>query len=186
MVPPAPIEIDGDRVSLRPSADQQLLDVDPARVVERQPDAVRVVPQDEREPLALPEQLPGRSHRLPARPLPRRCVTGRSSGHGASMTVKLTVVYDNPTNPDAFEQHYNDVHKPMVGTLPSVQRVELAKVFPKEDGSPTPAYRVADLYFADYDTAVAALSSEQGQALAKDAMQLGQAGVKFLLCEIES
>lgn len=101
------------------------------------------------------------------------------------MTVKLTVIYDNPTDPASFEQHYESVHKPLAAKLPNVQRAELAKVFPKEDGSPTPAYRVAELYFADYDSAVAALSTEEGKALAQDAMQLGQAGVKLLLCDVE-
>lgn len=102
------------------------------------------------------------------------------------MTVKLTVVYDNPTDPAAFEEHYTSVHVPMVGKVQGVQRVETAKVFPKEDGTPTPAYRTADLYFADYDSAVAALGTPEAGALLQDAMQLGTGGVKFLLCDIES
>ena len=101
------------------------------------------------------------------------------------MTVKLTVVYDNPADPAAFEDHYNSVHVPLAGTLPGVQRAELAKVFPKEDGSPTPAYRVAELYFADYQAAVDAINSDAGQKTLADAQQLGQAGVKFLLCDID-
>jgi hypothetical protein len=36
-------------------------------------------------------------------------------------------------------------------------------VWPKEDGSPTPAYRLLDLYFTDYDTASAAVSVFPGQ-----------------------
>lgn len=100
------------------------------------------------------------------------------------MTVKLTVIYDNPADPEAFEQHYGEVHVPLVPDVPDVQKVETAKVFPKEDGSPTPAYRTADLYFADYDTACAALASDAGQKLLVDAKELGAAGVKFLLSDI--
>ena len=100
------------------------------------------------------------------------------------MTVKLTVIYDNPTDPEAFESHYSSVHVPLVGDVPDVQKVETAKVFPKEDGSPTPAYRTADLYFTDYDTAVAALGSDGGTKLLGDARELGSAGVKFLLSDI--
>ncbi len=55
------------------------------------------------------------------------------------MSVKLTVIYDNPTEPAAFEAHYATEHMALASKLPSVQRVETAKVFPKEDGSPTPA-----------------------------------------------
>jgi uncharacterized protein (TIGR02118 family) len=101
------------------------------------------------------------------------------------MSVKLTVVYDNPVDPAAFEEHYKDVHMPLVSKIQGVRRVETAKVFPKEDGSPTPAYRTADLYFDDYDSACAAIATPEGQAAAKDAIQLGSAGVKLLLSDIE-
>jgi uncharacterized protein (TIGR02118 family) len=101
------------------------------------------------------------------------------------MTVKLTVVYDNPTDPEAFEAHYTSEHVPLVSKVPDILRVETAKVFPKEDGSPTPAYRTADLYFADYDTACAALATPEAGALLQDAMALATGGVKFLLSDIE-
>jgi len=106
-------------------------------------------------------------------------------GYERGMTVKLTVIYGNPTDPEAFEQHYQEVHLPLVQKVPNLQRAEFAKVFPKEDGSPTPKYRTADLYFADYDTAVAALGSPEGGAAAKDAMELATGGVDFLLSDIE-
>ncbi len=102
------------------------------------------------------------------------------------MSVKLTVVYDNPTDPAAFEKHYAAVHVPLAGKVKGVKRAELAKVFPKEDGSPTPAYRVAELYFDDYQSACGAIATPEGQALIADAKQLGSAGVKFLLCDIET
>jgi uncharacterized protein (TIGR02118 family) len=100
------------------------------------------------------------------------------------MTVKLTVIVANPTDPDGFEQHYAE-HKQLANKLPNLQRAEFAKVFPKEDGSPTPKWRTADLYFADYDTAVAALSSPEGQALANDAVASATGGIDFLLSAIE-
>jgi uncharacterized protein (TIGR02118 family) len=101
------------------------------------------------------------------------------------MSVKLTVIYENPKDPAAFEKHYAEVHAALVGKIPNVKRVELAKVLPKEDGSPTPAYRTADLYFEDYATACAALASPEGHATAGDAVHLGTGGVRFLLSEIE-
>lgn len=102
------------------------------------------------------------------------------------MSVKLTVIYDNPHDPAAFETHYRETHVPLAGKIPDLRRAELAKVFPKEDGSPTPAYRVAELYFDDYDTACAAIASPEGQATLKDAQQIGTGGVRFLLCDIET
>lgn len=102
------------------------------------------------------------------------------------MSVKLTVIYDNPSDPKAFEEHYRSTHVPLAGKVPGVRRAELAKVFPKEDGSPTPAYRVAELYFDDYKSAVAAIGTPEGKTLLQDAQELGRAGVNFLLCDIES
>ena len=102
------------------------------------------------------------------------------------MSVKLTVIYDNPKDPAAFERHYRDVHMPIARKIPSVRKVELAKVFPKEDGSPTPAYRTADLYFDSYEAACAAIASAEGQAAIKDAVALATGGVRFLLSDIES
>lgn len=102
------------------------------------------------------------------------------------MTVKLTVIYDNPKDPASFDEHYNTVHVPLASAIPGVRKAELAKVFPKEDGSPTPAYRVAELYFDDYAAAVAAIDSDEGQKTLADAQQIGEAGVSFLMCDIET
>jgi uncharacterized protein (TIGR02118 family) len=102
------------------------------------------------------------------------------------MSVKLTVVYDNPADPATFETEYKNVHIPLAMKIPNVTRAELAKVFPKEDGSPTPAYRTADLYFDSYDIACAAFATPEGQAAIKDAVRIGTGGVKFLLSDIET
>ncbi len=101
------------------------------------------------------------------------------------MSVKLTVVYDNPTDPEAFEKHYNGEHMALASKIPHVVRVEVAKVFPKEDGSPAPAHRVTELYFDSYESACASIASPEGQAAIKDALQIATGGVKFLLSDIE-
>ncbi|WP_223199164.1 EthD family reductase [Solihabitans fulvus] len=69
--------------------------------------------------------------------------------------TKITFVYSNPTDPDAFEAAYPD-QLALARKLPGLTRLQTAKVWPKEDGSPTPAYRLLDLYFADYAAASAA------------------------------
>ena len=69
------------------------------------------------------------------------------------MTVtKISFVYSNPTDPDAFEASYPD-QLAMARKLPGLTRLQASKVWPKEDGTPTPAYRLLDLYFADYAAA---------------------------------
>ncbi|WP_194908615.1 EthD family reductase [Catenulispora rubra] len=69
--------------------------------------------------------------------------------------TKISFIYSNPADPDAFEAAYAD-QLALARKLPGLTRLEAAKVWPKEDGSPIPAYRLLDLYFADYAAASAA------------------------------
>jgi uncharacterized protein (TIGR02118 family) len=101
------------------------------------------------------------------------------------MTVKLTLIYANPANPEEFERRYKE-HKELVAQVPDLLRAEYGKVFPKEDRTPTPQWRTADLYFADYDTAVAAFEDERGIAVGRDAFEFATAGVEFLLSDVET
>ena len=73
----------------------------------------------------------------------------------AGNPTKISFIYSNPADPEAFEAAYPD-QLALARKLPGLLRLEAAKVWPKEDGSPTPAHRILDLYFADYDAASAA------------------------------
>ncbi|WP_348788950.1 EthD family reductase [Leifsonia sp. NPDC080035] len=74
------------------------------------------------------------------------------------MPTKITIIIDNPAEPESFEGGYPEIES-LAGRLPGVRRVESAKVWPKEDGTPTPAHRTLDLYFDDYDAASAAVAT---------------------------
>ncbi len=80
------------------------------------------------------------------------------------MPTKITLIIDNPADPDAFERDYAGV-KAAAESLPKLQRVESAKVWPKEDGTPTPAYRTLDLYFDSYEDASAAVGAPAAAAV---------------------
>jgi hypothetical protein len=80
------------------------------------------------------------------------------------MATKITLIVDNPANPDEFEKVYAEV-KSAARTFPKIQRVESAKVWPKEDGTPTPAYRTLDLYFESYEDASAAVATPVAAAV---------------------
>jgi len=102
------------------------------------------------------------------------------------MSVKLTIIIDNPNDPGAFEAHYDSpAYRGPLGKVPDIQRVESAKVFPKEDGSPTPAYRTIDIYFSDYATACAALALPEAGELAGGLAKAATGGARFLLSDIE-
>lgn len=101
------------------------------------------------------------------------------------MPTKITIIFDNPTDPGAFEAGYPQSLE-LARTLPGLERLESGKVWPKEDGSETPAYRTLDLYFADYDAASAAVAGPEAGAFFPVVFELGAAGLKALFTNIES
>jgi uncharacterized protein (TIGR02118 family) len=101
------------------------------------------------------------------------------------MTTKITIIYDNPTDAAAFEAGYADGHVALAKALPGLQRFETSKVWPKEDGSPTPLYRMVDLYFPDYDTASAAVATPEAGALFPSIFALATGGVRIAFSDIE-
>jgi uncharacterized protein (TIGR02118 family) len=100
------------------------------------------------------------------------------------MPTKITVIYDNPQDTDAFEAEY-DEQLALAKQIPGVQRVESAKVSPKEDGSATPAYRLLDMYFTDYDSASEAVTTEQASAFVAKVLKLATGGVRIVFADIE-
>jgi uncharacterized protein (TIGR02118 family) len=101
------------------------------------------------------------------------------------MPTKITVIYDNPADPVAFEAGYLDGQVELARQLPGLVKLETSKVWPKEDGTPTPAYRLIDMYFPDYDTASAAVATPQAAALFPSIFGLATGGVRILFADIE-
>lgn len=101
------------------------------------------------------------------------------------MTTTITVVYDNPRDPDAFEAGYPE-QVALARKLPGICSLRSAKVWPKEDGSPTPAYRLLDLGFPYYESASAAADTVEAAAFFASVFQLGTGGVRIVFADIET
>jgi uncharacterized protein (TIGR02118 family) len=101
------------------------------------------------------------------------------------MPTKISAIFENPADPDAFEATWGAQIVALAKALPGVQRIEISKVWPKEDGSATPAYRTLDMYFLDYGTASAAVTTPEAGALFPVLAQLGSAGVRFVFFDVE-
>jgi hypothetical protein len=91
------------------------------------------------------------------------------------MPTKITLIIDNPDDPTTFEPTYAQIDA-LARQLPNLRRAESAKVWPKEDGTPTPAYRTLDLYFDSYEDASAAVTTGTAQEFFG---QLISSGVTF-------
>jgi uncharacterized protein (TIGR02118 family) len=101
-----------------------------------------------------------------------------------SMDTKITVIYDNPEDPQAFEAGYPETLA-LAARVPGLRRIESAKVWPKEDGTATPAYRMLDLFFDDYDAASAAVTTPEAGALFPSVFGLATGGVRIVFAEVE-
>jgi uncharacterized protein (TIGR02118 family) len=100
------------------------------------------------------------------------------------MTTKITIIFDNPDDPSAFEGAYRDLID-RARKIPGVLRMETAKVWPKEDGTPTPAYRLIDLYLPDYDTASAAVTTPEAAEFFPRAFELATGGARAVFADVE-
>jgi len=98
--------------------------------------------------------------------------------------TKITAIYENPKDPEAFEAGQPE-QVALAKKIPGVERVESAKVWPKEDGSATPAYRLLDLYFADYDAASKAVTTEEAGVFVAKAFELATGGVRLVFADVE-
>ena len=100
------------------------------------------------------------------------------------MTTQITVIIDNPQTPEMCEAAYPDLID-RARKIPGVLRMETSKVWPKEDGTPTPAYRLIDLYLLDYDTASAAVSTPEAAEFFPQAFELATGGARAFFADIE-
>lgn len=90
--------------------------------------------------------------------------------------VKVTVLLSTPKDRAGFDNHYFNVHVPIVHALPGVREVSIHHVYESyETGFFTP-HLIAEFGFEDEAAMNAALESEAGKQLYADAEKL----TKFL------
>jgi uncharacterized protein (TIGR02118 family) len=117
----------------------------------------------------------------------RRCLRGqtfaarRSAGSVSGMTVKLVVLYTQPDNAEDFDRHYLDIHMPLVGKIPGLQRAETGRIVTALDGGEQTYYRVAELYFADQDALGAGFGTDEGKATSDDYMKIAPPGSRMFI-----
>ncbi|KGI70491.1 EthD family reductase [Mycolicibacterium rufum] len=99
--------------------------------------------------------------------------------------TKITVIYDNPLSAEDFESSYPEEQLAVARSFPGHIRVEASKVWPKEDGSPTPAYRMIDLYYPDYASASEAVTSPEAARFFDALGRIATGGVRVLFSDIE-
>lgn len=99
--------------------------------------------------------------------------------------VKLSVLYGQPSDLEAFERYYVETHVPLVEKIPYMQRFEAGRVLGTLDGAEAPYYRVAELWFDGQAAVGDALSSPEGKAAVDDIPKFASGGAVALISEVD-
>ncbi len=87
---------------------------------------------------------------------------------------KLTVFYNEPTNPEGFESHYERHHMPLVRAWPQLHAIRMSRFSEDPRGGPPAVYLMAEILFEDEESLERALRSEPGVALVRDLVEMSQ------------
>jgi uncharacterized protein (TIGR02118 family) len=101
------------------------------------------------------------------------------------MTVKLVVLYTQPDDVDAFDEHYLGVHGPLVENVPGLLRWEGARIVAAPDGGEQTYHRIAELYFEDPAALEAALGTAEGKATGADYRQIAPPGSRMFVAAVD-
>jgi uncharacterized protein (TIGR02118 family) len=85
----------------------------------------------------------------------------------ANPRARFVVLYDTPSDIDAFERHYDEVHLPLAKQYPGLRRFTRSREPAAVLGEP--CYLVVMLDWDDLAALEAALGSEAGRRAAEDA-----------------
>ena len=98
--------------------------------------------------------------------------------------VKLTLLYGHPADPGSFESYYANTHLPLAAKITGVSRAEFSLVKGAIDGSKSPFYRIAELYFDSLDQMDTSMGSPEGRAAVADLPNFANGGVTTIVSEI--
>ena len=97
--------------------------------------------------------------------------------------AKLFAIYQQPTDPAAFDSYYFNKHVPLAKTIPGLLSYEVTRGDVMGMAGKHGAYLVAILGFESMAAIGAAMASPQGQATAADIPNFATGGVDVLMGE---
>ena len=96
--------------------------------------------------------------------------------------VKLIALYKKPANVDAFEQHYANIHIPLVEKIPGVRKTEWTRFLASSTGA-APYYMMYEMYFDDMAAYQAAMKSPENLAAGQDLLSFAKDIVIMMVAE---
>jgi uncharacterized protein (TIGR02118 family) len=101
-----------------------------------------------------------------------------------SHRVKITVLYNQPKDPAAFEKYYAETHLPIAAKMQGVKRIELSKVAPGPDGKAPAYYRIAELYFTSQKQMEKVMATQAAKDVVADLPNFATGGFTVLVSAI--
>lgn len=99
--------------------------------------------------------------------------------------AKVLVLYNAPSDVEAFDSYYYSTHIPIAKKLPGLLSYMVSAQPPRMLAGTAP-YLVAELEFSDMAAIDAALTSPEGQATAGDLPNFAHAGATIMIYETQS
>jgi len=96
--------------------------------------------------------------------------------------VKVIALFGNPIDPPAFDQHFEQVHEPLLAKIPGLQALDINRVSGAAKGD-SPFYLITELSFTSEEAMRDGLNSELSQAMARDFGNFASGGVTVLFCQ---
>jgi len=98
--------------------------------------------------------------------------------------VTLIALYKKPDDPVAFQEHYENIHTPLIRKVPGLRRMQITRfskmLTPANTTLAEQPYLECTMYFDNMDSFKAAMASEENKAAGKDLMSF--AGPLVSMC----
>jgi uncharacterized protein (TIGR02118 family) len=98
--------------------------------------------------------------------------------------IKLTVLYQKPSDTEKFDKHYFGTHMPLAQKMPGLVRADVTRPGPGLDGSEPPYYLQTELVFESTDALMKCFGTPEGQAVGADMANFESEGMIMMVGEI--
>lgn len=95
--------------------------------------------------------------------------------------IILNALYKKPDNKEAFHNHYENIHMPLVRKVPGLVKAEAEMVTTTFSGEKDDHYMLARMYYENNDSFKAAMQSKENAATGKDLRNFAQSGVSLFV-----
>jgi uncharacterized protein (TIGR02118 family) len=99
--------------------------------------------------------------------------------------VKLVALFKHPEDAAAFDQHYHEVHAPLMRVVPGLRKLEVTRFTSGVRGEKPEYYMMAEMYWDDKAALDEAMTSAQNRAAGKDLMSFAREYVTMMFADVE-